>query len=90
MAIPFKSSLPSCNLRSNLTTTTLLTPTWGGSLPGKAANKKRDFVGAYETLKKQYFSGVASVYNETDFERRFRVPRTVFMKLHDKLMGMEP
>jgi hypothetical protein len=43
------------------------TPTWGGSVPGKAANKKRDFAGAYDTLKKQYFMGVESVYNEIDF-----------------------
>ena len=44
---------------------------WGGSRKGKAPNKKRDFLGAYERVVKFYFNGRESVYNETDFERRF-------------------
>jgi hypothetical protein len=31
-----------------------------------------------------------SVYNKQDFERRFRVPREVFNRIHDKLMGEHP
>jgi hypothetical protein len=36
-------------------------PKWGGSRPGKAPNKKRDFKGAYETVMKHYFNGDASL-----------------------------
>ena len=53
------------------------TPVWGGSRPGKAPNKNRDFVGAHKKLAEHYFSGEESVYNEIDFERRFRMPRSV-------------
>lgn len=42
----------------------------------KAANKERDFKAANEQVMKDYFSGPDSIYNERDFERRFRVPRT--------------
>jgi hypothetical protein len=44
------------------------TPVWGGSSPGKAPNKSRDFSGAHKKLVEQYFSGEASIYNEVDFE----------------------
>ena len=63
---------------------------WGGSRPGKAPNKKRDFEGAYNRLVRQYFSGAQSTYDETDFERRFRVPRQVFTRIHDDLLDEEP
>ena len=45
----------------------------GGSVPGKAPNKKRDFAGAYNRLVK----------NEIDFERRFPMPREVFNRIKD-------
>ena len=35
---------------------------WGGSRPGKAPNKSRDFTKAHEQLVANYFSGDASVY----------------------------
>ena len=44
------------------------TPVWGGSRPGKARNKDRDFMGARKKLVEHYFSGKESVYNEIDFE----------------------
>jgi hypothetical protein len=44
---------------------------WGGSRPGKAPNKNRDFMGAHAKLVEHYFSGEESLYNETDFEQRF-------------------
>ena len=44
------------------------TPVWGGSSPGKAPNKSRDFSGAHKKVIEQYFSGEASIYNEVDFE----------------------
>jgi hypothetical protein len=62
---------------------------WGtGSRPGKAKNKARDFKGAYERLFKNYFStDPPPVYNETDFERRFRMPRAVFNRIKEKIIG---
>jgi hypothetical protein len=35
------------------------TTAWGGSRPGKAPNKNRDFKGAYETVMKHYSNTVA-------------------------------
>jgi hypothetical protein len=43
----------------------------GGSMPGKATNKNRDFEDAYQRLIRDYFSGINSVYDEVDFEQRF-------------------
>lgn len=51
---------------------------WGGSSPGKAPNEEKEFEVSYERLVKDYFSGPASKYSESDFERRFRVNRTAF------------
>lgn len=62
---------------------------WGGSLPGKAPNKNRDFMGAHAKLVEHYFSGTESLYNETDFERRFRMPRSVFNRIHEALVQEE-
>jgi hypothetical protein len=68
------------------------TPVWGGSRPGKAGNKNRDFMGAHKKLVEHYFSGEESVYNEVDFERRFRMPRSVFNHIHQALVqeGEDP
>jgi hypothetical protein len=60
---------------------------WGGSRPGRAKNKARDFAGAYQRLVHNYFSGPASKYDENDFERRFRMPRSVFNKIQEKIIG---
>ena len=62
----------------------------GGSRKGRAPNKKRDFVGAYHRVVNHHFNGRESVHDERDFERRFRVPRTVFNRIHDALMGQDP
>ena len=35
---------------------------WGGSKPGKAPNKKRDFHGAYERVVRNYFNGRESKF----------------------------
>jgi Plant transposon protein len=56
----------------------------------RAPNKSRDFKGAHEQLTKDYFNGTESIYNERDFERRFRVPRSVFNVVHNRLMGVDP
>ena len=52
---------------------------WGGSpREGKARNKDRGFNEAYDRLVRDYFSGPQSTHDETEFERRFRMPRSVF------------
>jgi Plant transposon protein len=56
----------------------------------KSANKARDFKRANDLVVNHYFSGRESVYNEQDFERRFRMPRSVFNRIHDALMGRDP
>lgn len=61
--------------------------TWGGSRPGKSPNKERDFAGAYEQLTRDYFSGEESIYDEQDFNRRFRMPRSVFDKINNGING---
>ena len=61
--------------------------TWGGSRVGKSPNKKRDFEGAMRQVMAHYFSGSDSVYNETDFERRFGVPREVFFQVYHEIVG---
>jgi hypothetical protein len=54
--------------------------TWGGSRKGKQPNKNRNFTQAYQKVVEDYFNGRESVYDEKDFERRFRMPRTVFFQ----------
>ena len=62
---------------------------WGGSRPGKAPNKMRDFERAYQRLLSQYFNVVESIYDEGDFERRFRMPRAVFNRIADAVFGQQ-
>jgi hypothetical protein len=61
-------------------------PKHGGSTVGRAPNKARDFAGAHARLMKDYFNGTDSVYDEADFERRFRVPRIVFNLIYETLI----
>jgi sugar/nucleoside kinase (ribokinase family) len=56
----------------------------------RAPNKSRDFQAANDQVVKNYFSGTDSIYNERDFERRFRVPQLVFNVIHNRLMGIDP
>ena len=45
----------------------------------------------FETLTKHYFNGEASIYDEDDLERRFRMLRSVFNRIQDKkLLGKDP
>lgn len=60
------------------------------SRKGKAPNKKRDFVLGYTKVVNDYFNGRDSVYDEADFETRFRMPRELFNRIHDELMGLDP
>ena len=57
---------------------------------GKAPNKDRNFALAYQQVVAFYFSGRESIYSESDFERRFRCPRTVWNRIHDAMMGKDP
>ena len=59
----------------------------GGSPKGKAPNKSRDFDEAYKRLVRNYFDGENSIYDEADFERRFRLPRAVFNQIYNQLYG---
>lgn len=58
-----------------------------GSVPGRRPNKKRDFNLGLRSIMRDYFGvdGKDPVYDEADFERRFRVPRTVFMRIFDAI-----
>jgi len=60
---------------------------WGGSVAGKAPNKPRNFQRAKDILYKQYFRGETSTFAETDFEQCFLMPREVFMKVKDAVIG---
>lgn len=64
--------------------------TRGGSQPGKAPNKNRDFIGANQRLMSNYFNGSNSTYDENDFERRFRMPRTIFNRIYNQIVGNSP
>ena len=44
----------------------------------------------YARVVRNYFSGAESVYNDTDFERRFRMSRRLFNRIHDTVMGIDP
>ena len=63
---------------------------WGGSKKGKAANIPRDFEGAYNMVRRNYFMGEHSIYNESTFERRFGCPRSVMSLLFDAVRDVDP
>jgi len=54
-----------------------------GSVPGRRANRNRDFEGGMRRIMADYFGldGNEPVYDEATFERRFRVPRVVFERI---------
>jgi hypothetical protein len=62
----------------------------GNEVKEKSPNKDRDFLGAYQSVVRNYFSGRDSKYDERDFERRFCCPREVFNRVHDALIGRDP
>ena len=63
---------------------------WGGSVKGKSKNKEHEFEEAYQKITRDYFSQSELIYNESDFERRFRMPRSVFNSIANSLIGTEP
>ena len=60
-----------------------------GSVPGRRQNKQRDFAEGLLRIRRDYFgmNGEPPVYDERDFERRFRVPRSVFMRIYEDIKG---
>lgn len=55
-----------------------------GSRRGRLHNKLRDFSAGLHAILRDYFGlgGAPPVYSESDFERRFRVPRAVFVRIY--------
>lgn len=58
-----------------------------GSVVGRRPNKRRNFDLALYCILEEYFgiNGEPPIYDERDFERRFRVPRVVFMRIYDDI-----
>jgi hypothetical protein len=53
-------------------------------------NKERDFVFVNNNLVRDYFSANNSVYDEVDFERRFRVTRPIFNIIYEACLNTPP
>jgi len=58
-----------------------------GSVRGRAPNKKRDFNLALRNILRGYWGvdGEPPVFDEADFECRFRMPRAVFMRVYNDI-----
>jgi hypothetical protein len=67
----------------------LTTPRHGGSDPGKAPNKERDFARANNQFYKDYFSE-EPLQTEAVFRRRYRMYRSVFLYIHDAVLAYNP
>ncbi|CDF34444.1 unnamed protein product [Chondrus crispus] len=57
-----------------------------GSRSGKRGNLNRDFDAALNRLKRDYFS-TTPLYCDASFDRRFRMPHTVFNRLYRAIEG---
>jgi len=55
-----------------------------GSSTGRRGNKRRDFAAGLQGNVRDYFGvgGLPPIYDERDFETRFRVPRAVFRRVY--------
>jgi len=58
-----------------------------GSVAGRRANRPRDFDKGMRGIMQDHFGvdGQPPVYGEETFERRFRVPRSVFMRVYEAI-----
>jgi len=58
-----------------------------GSVARRRANRPRDFDQGKRGIMRDYFGvdGQPPVYGERTFERRFRVPRSVFMRIYEAI-----
>jgi len=55
-----------------------------GSTAGRRGNKRRDFAAGVHNILWDYFGvgGLPPIYDERDFDTRFRVPRAVFRRVY--------
>jgi len=55
-----------------------------GSTSGRRGNKRRDFAAGVHNILRDYFGvgGLPPIYDERDFDTRFRVPRAVFRRVY--------
>ena len=60
-------------------------PRYFGSVPGRRTNKRRNFRSVLRAILIDCFgpNGEPPVHDDGDFERRFRVPRSVFLCVHN-------
>lgn len=58
---------------------------WRGSVRGRRGNRGRDFNVDLQSLKRDYvgLGGHPPEFGKAEFERRFRVPRSVFIKIYN-------
>jgi hypothetical protein len=63
----------------------ILGHSWKGSRPGKARNIDRGREAALEQLVADYFSGNNSTFTDTQFRRRFRMNRPLFLRIVDEI-----
>ena len=57
---------------------------YGGSRPNRKPNKPRIFEAAHNKIYEDYFQETP-VYNESDFNRRFRMTKELFKRIMDRL-----
>ena len=62
---------------------------WGGSRPGKRSNVDRGVRFGAERIYRDYFSAVPT-YGELHFQRRYRMPRSLFLRIHDSILEKDP
>jgi len=60
-------------------------PRYAASVPGRRPNMRRNFRSGLRAILRDYFglNREPPVYTEGDFERRFRVPRSVFFRIYN-------
>jgi len=60
-------------------------PRYVGSVPGRRPTKRRNFLSGLRAILRDHFglNGDPPVYNEGDIERRFRVSRSVFLRIYN-------
>jgi len=66
-------------------------PRYRGSVPGRLANRPRNFELGLQCILRDYFGldGVPPVFGRVQFERRFRVPKLVFLRI-DRAIKSRP
>jgi len=64
-------------------------PQYRGSTPGRARNRPRKFEPRLHSILRDYFGvdGLPPVYGLREFERRFRVPMPVFLRIYHAMKG---